>query len=297
VATLNSHDAPSNDLLAAEAPETEARSLRSGGRRYRRSAPKSRVAYAVGIATVCALVAVDLVAGGPAATANPEEQSASVAVADALGIEGSGTDVPEMEDPQLLEQLAVSRSERGAEQAAAGAAQAQAEQAAAAARAEAEAQAVAAAAAAAAAEQAAADKAAAAPASGGAAGAAASVAATAVAKINNSSGPVRPQAQAAADAVVSNVPGAAGMTIGGTRASATDPGGHPSGLALDYMCNVALGEAIVAYHIAHWSELGVEYIIWQQRMLSSPGGAWKMMEDRGSPTANHMDHVHVNYLG
>jgi hypothetical protein len=87
------------------------------------------------------------------------------------------------------------------------------------------------------------------------------------------------------------------MTIGGTRASATDPDGHPSGLALDYMCNVSLGNAIVAYHVAHWSELGVEYIIWQQRMLSSPGGAWKAMEDRGSPTANHMDHVHVNYLG
>ena len=104
---------------------------------------------------------------------------------------------------------------------------------------------------------------------------------------------MRPQAQAAADAVVSNVPGAAGITLGGTRASAADPGGHPSGLALDYMVlsNGALGDAIVAYHIAHWDELGVEYIIWQQRMLSSPGGSWTGMENRGSPTANHMDHV------
>jgi hypothetical protein len=296
VATLNTHAAPSNDHLADEAPETETPSTRAGGSRHRRKPPRSRVAYALGIATVCALISVDLVAGGPAATANPEEQSASVAVADALGIEGSGTDVPEMENPQLLEQLAASRSHRDAEQAAAGASQAQAEQAAAAARAEAEAQAAAAAAAAEAAAAAAA-QAAAAPAAGSPASAAASTAATAVAKINNSSGPVRPQAQAAADAVVSNVPGAAGMTIGGTRASATDPGGHPSGLALDYMCDVALGDAIVAYHIAHWNELGVEYIIWQQRMLSSPGGAWKMMENRGSPTANHMEHVHVNYLG
>jgi hypothetical protein len=92
---------------------------------------------------VCALIAVDLVAGGPVATADPAERSASVAVAAALGIEGSGTDVASMEDPQLLEQLAASRSERDAEQAAAGASQAQAEQAAAAARAEAEAQAAA----------------------------------------------------------------------------------------------------------------------------------------------------------
>ena len=56
-----------------------------------------------------------------------------------------------------------------------------------------------------------------------------------------------------------------------------------------------LGDAIVAYHLAHWDELGVEYIIWQQRMLSSPGGSWKTMENRGSATANHMDHLHVNY--
>ena len=57
----------------------------------------------------------------------------------------------------------------------------------------------------------------------------------------------------------------------------------------------ALGDAITAHHIAHWDELGVAYIIWQQRILSSPGGAWKPMADRGSVTANHVDHVHVNY--
>ncbi|WP_324277764.1 hypothetical protein [Blastococcus brunescens] len=123
--------------------------------------------------------------------------------------------------------------------------------------------------------------------------------ASVIAKINNSAGPIRPVAQAAANAVVSNVPGAAGITLGGTRASAADPGGHPSGLAVDYMVgsNAALGDAIVAYHVAHWDELGVDYIIWQQRMLSSPGGGWKTMENRGSATANHMDHPHVNYRG
>ncbi len=75
------------------------------------------------------------------------------------------------------------------------------------------------------------------------------------------------------------------------------PGGHPSGNALDYMVltDEALGDAIVQYHRDHWAELGVEYLIWQQRMLSSPGGSWVMMEDRGGTTANHYDHVHVNY--
>jgi LysM repeat protein len=123
--------------------------------------------------------------------------------------------------------------------------------------------------------------------------------APATAQITNSAGAVRPQAQAAADAVVTNVPGAAGITIGGTRASAVDPHGHPSGLALDYMVltDAALGDAIAQYQIDHWDELGVEYVIWQQRILTSPTGAWKPMEDRGSTTANHYDHVHVNYVG
>jgi LysM repeat protein len=122
---------------------------------------------------------------------------------------------------------------------------------------------------------------------------------TAEAHITNSAGAVQPQAQVAANAVVSNVPGADGITLGGTRASAVDPNGHPSGLAVDYMVlsDAALGDAIVAYHVANWDELGVDYIIWQQKILTSPTGSWMQMEDRGSATANHMDHVHVNYQG
>jgi LysM repeat protein len=129
--------------------------------------------------------------------------------------------------------------------------------------------------------------------------AAAAPAPAATARITNGAGNVAPQVQAAADRVVSEVPGAGSITLGGTRASATDPNGHPSGLALDYMVgsDAALGDAIVAFHIAHWDELGVEYVIWQQRILTSPTGAWKPMADRGSATANHMDHPHVNYVG
>ena len=125
------------------------------------------------------------------------------------------------------------------------------------------------------------------------------VSTTTTAHITNTAGAIKPQAQAAADAVVSNVPGAGSITLGGTRASAVDPGGHPSGLAVDYMVlkDAALGDAIVAYHLAHWDELGVDYIIWEQRILTSPTGSWKQMEDRGGITANHMDHVHVNYQG
>jgi hypothetical protein len=278
---------------------------RSRRRSRRPSAPSSRAAFGVGLAVVCSVAAGQLLLSGPAATADTR----SVAVADTLGV--TGAQAPVTREAEELGNLVASRSERDADQATAAAAQTQAEQAATAAKAEAEARAAAEAAAAAqaaqAAEAAAAQAAAAAaerpseapaapaPRRGGAA--APGTAATAVARINNSAGGVRPQTQAAADKVVSNVPGAGGITLGGTRASAADPGGHPSGLALDYMVmsNNALGEAIIAYHVAHWNELGVEYLIYKQRMLSSPGGSWVGMENRGSPTANHMDHVHVNY--
>jgi LysM repeat protein len=124
-------------------------------------------------------------------------------------------------------------------------------------------------------------------------------AASVVATIVNSAGGVAAQVQAAADTVVSTVPGAAGIALGGTRASAVDPHGHPSGLALDYMVlsDAALGDAIAQFHRDHWDELGVEYVIWQQQILTSPTGSWRPMEDRGSATANHRDHVHVNYRG
>jgi hypothetical protein len=277
---------------------------RRAGRRRAPGAPPRHVAYAVALAAVCVLAAGNSVAGGPIAlaTASPE-LTESAAVADALGIESSDLDQVTMEDPELLGQLAASRTQREAEEAAAVASQVQTEQAAADARAAEEARVAAEAAAAAAAAEAAAAAAeeASQPGEAGeaAATAVASTAVSIIARISNSAGAIRPQAQAAANAVVSNVPGADGITIGGTRASAADPGGHPSGLALDYMVmsDAALGDAIVEYHIAHWDSLGVEYIIWQQRMLSSPGGAWKGMSNRGSATANHMDHPHVNYRG
>ena len=52
------------------------------------------------------------------------------------------------------------------------------------------------------------------------------------------------------------------------------------------------GDAVAAFVQAHAGELNVKYVIWRQRYWE-PGGSWELMEDRGSPTANHMDHVHV----
>ncbi len=80
-------------------------------------------------------------------------------------------------------------------------------------------------------------------------------------------------------------------SIGGLRPG--DPLDHGTGHAVDIMCNFSEGDAIAAYMQANASRLGIKYIIWKQRIWF-PGGSWRMMADRGSPTQNHMDHVHVS---
>jgi hypothetical protein len=42
--------------------------------------------------------------------------------------------------------------------------------------------------------------------------------------------------------------------------------------------------------------LNITYIIWYQRIWSTNSPGWRKMADRGSPTANHMDHVHISFL-
>jgi len=274
--------------------------------RRRPPAAARRPALYLSVAAAGAVLVNVLVGSEPAAQAEAGT-SGSVSVARELGLTGDAAPADATADLQPLEDLAASRSSREAEQTAAAKAQSAADHAErnrqkAAADAKAKGKAAAEAKAKAAADAKAKDateKAAAQPARPAAPAAPSSTAATQVAHISNSAGDVRPQVQTAANAVVSNVAGAAGITLGGTRASATDPHGHPSGLALDYMVlsDSALGDAIVQYHRDHWAELGVEYLIWQQRYLGSPDGAWEPMSDRGSSTANHMDHVHVNYVG
>jgi len=82
------------------------------------------------------------------------------------------------------------------------------------------------------------------------------------------------------------------LSIGGYRAG--DSGDHGAGKAADIMVdNFAEGYAIAAFVMAHAGELNVKYVIWKQRIWH-PGGGWKAMADRGSPTQNHYDHVHVS---
>lgn len=73
-------------------------------------------------------------------------------------------------------------------------------------------------------------------------------------------------------------------------------GNHSGGRALDIMVSTGLGNEIAAYLQAHAAELGITELITQQRIWTTDraGEGWRWMEDRGSATANHYDHVHVS---
>lgn len=76
-----------------------------------------------------------------------------------------------------------------------------------------------------------------------------------------------------------------------------DPHGeHADGKALDFMTDdKELGDAIAAFLQEHAAELNIYDIIWYQRIWTPVRAdeGWRLMEDRGDPTANHYDHVHV----
>lgn len=87
-------------------------------------------------------------------------------------------------------------------------------------------------------------------------------------------------------------------SYGGLRAG--DGGEHGDGRALDIMVSSSsLGDAIAAWVRDHHGELGVSEVIWSQRIWTVERSAdgWRWMEDRGSDTANHYDHVHVTVYG
>ena len=93
--------------------------------------------------------------------------------------------------------------------------------------------------------------------------------------------------------------------FGGYRAP-DDYGDHPSGMALDVMMphgcdgidqDKPLGDKIANFFIQNHKRFGVYYMIWHQqiRNINNNDTAWRGMSDRGSCTANHMDHVHLAF--
>ncbi|MGH3362668.1 MAG: mucin-2 protein [Nocardioides sp.] len=72
-------------------------------------------------------------------------------------------------------------------------------------------------------------------------------------------------------------------------------GEHAQGLAVDMMTSGSRGWEVAEFVRANASELGVSYIMYSQKIWSVDRASegWRYVEDRGSATANHYDHVHV----
>ena len=77
-------------------------------------------------------------------------------------------------------------------------------------------------------------------------------------------------------------------------------GYHGQGRALDCM----ISDTSVGWDAARWvranaKSLGVSEVIYRQQIwtVQRSSDGWRSMSDRGSPTANHMDHVHVSVYG
>jgi murein DD-endopeptidase MepM/ murein hydrolase activator NlpD len=62
---------------------------------------------------------------------------------------------------------------------------------------------------------------------------------------------------------------------------------------------VAYGADIINWLRGDHAQFGVHYIIYRQRIwnVERNDEGWRLMIDRGNPTANHMDHVHVSTYG
>ena len=77
---------------------------------------------------------------------------------------------------------------------------------------------------------------------------------------------------------------------------------HPSGRALDLMipgyttaAGRALGAELAAWARVNAKELGINYVIWDQRIwnIQRDAEGWRYMADRGGDSANHKNHVHI----
>jgi hypothetical protein len=72
-------------------------------------------------------------------------------------------------------------------------------------------------------------------------------------------------------------------------------GEHSQGIAIDIMVSGDAGWEVAEFLRANYSELGINYIMYSQKIWSVDRSSegWRYVEDRGSATANHYDHVHV----
>ena len=67
------------------------------------------------------------------------------------------------------------------------------------------------------------------------------------------------------------------------------PGNKRGGQVLDDIAN---------FFIKNAAKTKARYMIWRQKIKNPAGsGTWRTMGDRGGSTANHMDHIHLDFHG
>lgn len=69
---------------------------------------------------------------------------------------------------------------------------------------------------------------------------------------------------------------------------------HHDGYAVDIMISGDRGWMIAEWVRTHMPQYSVDNLIYEQHIWSVRYPEWRLMEDRGSLTANHFDHVHVS---
>lgn len=136
-----------------------------------------------------------------------------------------------------------------------------------------------------------------------------------------------PLSCASRDAAIRAFPGAQWTRPGSAYCLRSTADDHGLGQACDLMttgigtagsaAEDAAGDQLALWYITNFERLGVKYVIWKQSIWNPgwsactradrtphwyndvpdvPGGKWCGMEDRGSLTQNHYDHVHISYV-
>ena len=109
---------------------------------------------------------------------------------------------------------------------------------------------------------------------------------------------LKPKAARTSNAAVAKFPRI--KTVYGVRPG---PGDHATGRAVDLMMpnyrsasGKRLGGEVAAWARVNARSLGVSYVIWNQRIWSvgRSSEGWRAIAGRGSDSANHKDHVHIN---
>lgn len=88
--------------------------------------------------------------------------------------------------------------------------------------------------------------------------------------------------------------------IGGWRAGSAYSGDHPAGRAIDVMIpkwkkNSSLGWSIAKFFAKkNAKKYKIHYVIFRKKIWTTATPRWRKLGNRGSATANHMDHVHIS---